>query len=107
MIGKAMANYRKEIILTTKEDNYYNKILNSKELMGEDDTISLKADFGNGFEMDVKICGTKKDYPWTEAVLFFNGSEVCCTEPETEIMGEWTLECSGNIFTTVISLEND
>lgn len=61
------------------------------------DTLSFTADFGNGIEMDVKLCGV--DYesggdnrPWTEAVLFKNGSEIGHTNPDDKFFTIWEIE---------------
>jgi hypothetical protein len=66
----------------------------------KDDTFIETANFGNGFEMDVKCCGTQEGPAWTEAVLFKNGSEVCCSEPDEDFFGDWTLECDEDTFIT-------
>ena len=74
------------------------------ECFGEDDNITYTADLGNGYEMDVSVYGVQYDpentsnLPWTEAVLFRNGSEVMCSEPDAEFFGDWTL---GNFTVTV------
>ena len=61
------------------------------------DTLSFTADFGNGIEMDDKLCGV--DYesggdnrPWTEAVLFKNGSEIGHTDPDDKFFTIWEIE---------------
>lgn len=78
-----------------------------EECLSEDATISVTANFGNGIEMDIKCCGVKfyeeeSNLAWTEAVLFDHGSEVACTEPEDEFLGEWTLEYDGETYTAFV-----
>lgn len=52
---------------------------------------SWTADFGNGYEIDIKVCSSEKNAPlWSEAVLFHNGSEISCTEPCDTLLGTWT-----------------
>ena len=72
-------------------------------LMGEDDTFTKTARFGDGYEMDIKICGVEfeeggDNRPYTEAVLFKDGCEVACTEPDECFFGEWVLEDNGKEF---------
>lgn len=67
------------------------------ECFGEDETMSYTADFGDGIEMDIKLCGVQyeegeSNTPWTEAVLFDHGSELCCSEPDDTFFGCWELE---------------
>ena len=75
-----------------------------EQCFGEDDTTHNKtALFDNGIEVDVKLCGVQyvkgdDNRPWTEAVLFKNGSEVTCTEPSDGFFGKWSLEMDGNTY---------
>ncbi len=67
-----------------------------EECMGEDETLSYTAAFPDGYEMDIKLCGVQfcegvSNLPYTEAVLFHHGSEVCCSEPDDSFLGTWTL----------------
>lgn len=84
----------------TKSINHWLSKNNGINHLGEDDTFIETANFGNGFEMDVKCCGTQDGPAWTEAVLFKNGSEVCCSEPDEDFFGDWALECDGDTFIT-------
>lgn len=74
-------------------------------IMPEEQAKSFTADFGNGYEMDVKICGAENDSAWTEAVLFHNGAQVSCTEPADDFLGEWELEDDGTVFKVIIEPE--
>lgn len=80
-----------EIRLSKDEVAFCNKCLN-KVILTEDDTLVWGASFGNGFEMDIKLCGADEEVAWTEAVLFKDGFEVGCTDCMDEILGEWELE---------------
>ena len=81
------------------------------ECLGEDRTITYTVKFGNGIEMDIKLCGVRYDEseesnkPWTEAVLFKNGREICCTEPDDEFFGEWQCEIGEDVYIAVVSAE--
>ena len=77
----------------------------SKEMNEEDDTLSKTATFDDGIEIDIKLCGADYDYPWTEAVLFENGSECCCSEPCEGFVGEWQMEYNGDIYIVIIEVE--
>lgn len=97
------------IYVSNKMAEFIDKILKKEpacksECFGEDDSITYTADLGDGYEMDISVRGVQYDpenisnLPWTEAVLFRNGSEVMCSEPDTEFFGDWTL---GNYTVTV------
>lgn len=70
----------------------------------EDETIIYTANFGNGVEMDIKCCGVQYrddedcNAAWSEAVLFYQGSEVACEYGEDEFAGEWELEYNGDTY---------
>ena len=58
------------------------------------ETITYTAKFDDEYEVDVKLCGVdyidgEDNRPYTEAVLFKNNAQVCCTEPYDEFFGEW------------------
>lgn len=90
---------------------------NMDDRLDEDDTISFTAKFpdydGNKIEADVKVCGTQyikgetNNNAWTEAVLFSNGCEVCCTDPEDELIGEWELEAFGNTYIINVAIDDN
>lgn len=85
---------------------------NKDECLGEDDTITYTAKFDDGYEMDIKCCGVQYEEggvntAWTEAVLFKNGSEVCCSEPSEGFFGEWTLETNGDEYVVNVEIGKD
>lgn len=92
----------REIVLTEEEKKFIHKCLESKTMLGEDDTFSKTANFGNGIEMDIKLCGSRLEEPWTEAVLFRNGCELCCSEVFDEFEGEWKLEFDGTEYSVTV-----
>ena len=97
--------YRRKIALPHSTVSYIDMLLHIKDGMGEDDTISHTAVFDNGIEIDIKLCGADDDYPWTEAVLFKNGSEVCYTGVEDEYFGVWEIEYNGDTYIVEIGEE--
>jgi hypothetical protein len=111
-----MAKYEKTIYVSQTLLNMVNKHLTveptcREECLGEDNTISVTADFGNGIEMDIKCCSVQyeegeSNLAWTEAVLFRSGSEVCCSEPSDEFEGEWELEYKGDKYVVHVEAEN-
>lgn len=100
----------KTIVVPANEADKIEKAMNWREgddpslRLGEDETISYTADFGNGMEVDVKVCGVQYEEEstcnsaWAEAVLFRHCSEVCCTEPDDEFFGQWQLEHGGAAY---------
>ena len=86
--------YEKQIVLERELLETVERLLRTlpndeSTCMGEEETISVTVQFANGFEMDIKCCGVQYEEggdntPWTEAVLFKNGSECGCTEPCTD-----------------------
>lgn len=88
-VSKEMAKRIEKLLSTNPEQEC--------DCFGEDEIISFTADFGKGMEVDVKVCGVRfenggNNMPWTEAVLFSHGCEVCCTEPDNTFFSEWELE---------------
>lgn len=100
----------KKIMLKPEEVKYIARLLSveptsQEECFGEDETITHTVMFGNGMEMDIKLCGVQYEEggcnkPWTEAVLFKNGNQVSCTEPDEIYLGEWCLEYDGDEYVT-------
>ena len=86
--------------------NYWLTKNDSDERLSEDDAYYVTADFKNGIEMDIKCCGTEEGTAWTEAVLFKNGSEVCCTEVSDEFLGDWSLEFENDVYIVHIKEES-
>ena len=78
--------------------------------MTEEETIVFTANFGNGIERDVKVCGVEYLYgesnlPWTEAVLFKDGSEISHTDPQEDLFGEWEFEIGNDKYVVEIATE--
>lgn len=99
-------NYQETITINASEAAFINKALQSKDMMSEDGTLVHTVRFADGMKMDVKLCGSQDDTPWTEVVLFKNGYEVCCSEHCKTYDGPWTLECGENTYTAVVVMEN-
>lgn len=94
-----------EIILTKDEVRFCNKCLD-KIVLTEDDTLVWSASFGNGFEMDIKLCGANEETAWTEAVLFKDGFEIGCTDCMDEILGMWEIDYNDVAYITNVIEEN-
>lgn len=96
-----MENNKIERILEILPDEIerYDKLMQAEEVDYEAEDINRyetvkrwTANFGNGYEMDLKVCSSDSDEPlWCETVLFLNGSEVDCSEVYDELEGEWQL----------------
>ena len=54
----------------------------------------LTFDLGDGYEIDLKLCNGDDDAgPYIDVVLFHDGCEVSCLEPEfEELEGEYSFE---------------
>lgn len=81
-----------------------------KHCLGEDDTIVHTAIFDNGIEIDIKCCGVQYqegecNLAWTEAVLFENGHEVCCSEPCDDYFDEWLFEYKGDEYSVYVTVD--
>lgn len=107
--------YEKTIKISKKEAHIINKYLTieptcESECFGEDETITNTTIFDNGIEVDIKCCGVKyeenasSNTAWAEAVMFLSGSEVCCTDPCDEYLGEWMLEYEDNEYVVIVEV---
>lgn len=68
------------------------KYLRGEELQGMGESLSETATFPDGFDMDIRCCGTEDD-SFTEAILYDSeGKEVALTEPCDTLTGCWELE---------------
>lgn len=93
--------YKKTFHIPKNEIEYIHNLLTKEpesedKCLGEESTISYTANFGNGYEMDVKVCGVKyqegeSNLPYTEAVLLYNGSQEAYTDPDDMFEGVWEL----------------
>ena len=63
--------------------------------INDGDIVVAVGDFGNGVEMDVRICGENccGEHPalWSEAVLYRDGTEIAHTECAYDLRGAWSL----------------
>lgn len=102
--------FKREIIVSKNYNKIINKYLNlqqglsESEYQGEDSTIRYTATFPYGIEMDIKCCGCKDSASWTEAVLFDNGFEVCCSEVSDNFLGKWEFKYKNNTYITEVIL---
>ena len=110
-----MKEIRRQITVTKEDADEISKLLKTEskdesDCFGENEVKSYTANSGDGIEMDVKICGVQYEEggcnkPWTEAVLFKDGCELCCTEAGEEFLGEWELEYNGTKYITEVIAE--
>lgn len=106
-----MKLYEETIVVSKDQAERLNYWINcnadSSERLNEDDTFVRTAKFEDGFEMDIKCCGTQDDVAWAEAVLFYeNGQEACCTEVRDEYLGDWEIEWGGNVYRVHVVMED-
>lgn len=82
----------KTIYISEKYAETIDKYLRGKELQGLDATLSETATFPDGFDMDIRCCGTDAD-SFTEAILYDRkGKVVALTDPCDTFTGCWELE---------------
>lgn len=101
-------NHQKTISIEPCIANYIKKLLNmtgreiyDKYGLTRDETITETAIFEEtDYEMDIKLIIPidENDTPWTEAVLFYDGYEVCCSDVEYEFFGLWELDTDTDNF---------
>lgn len=106
--GEPPRRHEKTVKVPAKLLSQINKYLREEpkdesECLGEDETISVTAQFENGIEMDIKCCGVQfeeggNNTAWTEAVLFRNGSQIACTEVCDIFEDKWELEDGDDIY---------
>ena len=100
--------FTEKIIVSEKMANFIDYLLThepqtEEECFNEYLCVTNSCTFDNGIEMDIKMCGVRfeegsSNLPWTEAVLFKNGSEVNYTEVCDEYFGEWELFYNEDIY---------
>lgn len=103
------------IVISEKEAEKIDELLSvepssREESLGEDGTMTWTVNFGDQIQADVKICGVKyqegeANLPWTEAVLFDHGNEVCCSEPCDAFFGIWDLEYNDTVYRVKVGRE--
>lgn len=106
-----MAKFKQSLIVDKKRAERIKESLDWKEgdvqdsHLGEDETFTETAVFGNGLEMDIKCCGTQEGEAWTEAVLFTKeGIGVAVSEPSDDFFGEWELYYKDDIYHVDVTL---
>lgn len=67
-----------------------------------DEKITHTAKFPNGIEADIKLVICEEGTPYTEGVLFHDGCELICTEPNYTYDGEWNFEYDGAEYTVLV-----
>ena len=100
------------IKISNAEMNLINDLLNltgdeiyQKYGYKRDETITHTAKFPNEIEADIKLVISEEGHPYTEGVLFHNGFELTCTEPDEEYEGEWNFTHNGIGYTVIVEAE--
>ena len=82
----------KTIYISESYAKLIEKYIRGEELQGMDATLSETATFPDGFDMDIRCCGTDVD-SFTEAILYDRkGKAVALTDPCDTFTGCWELE---------------
>lgn len=108
-------NYQAELYVSPERAAYINNLLEltgaeiyAKYGLKRDETITETVKFqGIDCEMDIKLVVPLEDNetPWTEAVLFQNGSEVAHSDVENRFFGDWELYDGDHVFTAYVSVQ--
>ena len=91
--------FEKTLVIGRETADYYQKVLHSTDMMGENETCFETVKFDNGYEMDINIRGVDNEKPWTEAILFNEeSSELECTPPDEAFFREWWISYEGDDY---------
>lgn len=76
-----------------------------------DETITHTAKFTNGLEADIRLVICDDDSPYTEGILYEDGSQVELTDPGDTYMGTWEFEYNDQSYQIIVeedkTLENE
>ena len=97
-ISNAEMNVINDLLALTGDEIY------QKYGYKRDDVIAHTAKFPNGIEADIKLV-IEDEHPYTEGVLFRNGVELTCTDPDEEYEGEWDFTYDGVEY--IVSVETE
>ena len=107
----------KTIIVSKSKSEFIDYLLSHEpicegECFGEDLIITETAQFPDGIEIDIKMCGVQfiegaSNLPWTEAVMFHNGGEIQFTEPDDEFFGEYIFEYENKEYVVIVKREGE
>ena len=100
----------KEIILSKEEVTFLNKLMTmtGEEIYEEygykrDETFTFTVSFEDEIEADVKLVICEDDTPYIEGVLFENGNQIACTEPDyNSILGEYNFEYNDKEYEVIV-----
>lgn len=103
------------ITLSHKEMKRLNELLQmtgdeiyQKLGLKRDETYTKTAVFPNGITADIKmVIGESNDKPYTEGILFKDGSEIQRTDPDEEFEGVWEFEYEGTQFNVIVEEMKD
>lgn len=100
------------IKISRKEMDLINDLLNlsgdeiyQKYGYKRDETIIHTAKFSSGIEADIKLIICEDESPYTEGVLFQNGHELTCTDPNDTYNGKWDFEFNEFKYTVLVEVE--
>ena len=71
----------------------------------KNEIITHTAKFPNGIEADIKLVICEDEPPYAEGVLFHNGFELTCTEPDDTYDREWNFEFNGIEYVVIVEAE--
>ena len=99
-------NYEAKISVPKNVLNEYNRYLDSGDTYPDaaryETVETFTANFGDGYEADIKVCATWECDLFVDAVLFKNGSEVAHCDPEYALDGIFEFDADDNYFSVEV-----
>ena len=100
----------KEILLSKEKVAFLNNLMTmtGEKIYKEygykrDETFTCTTSFEDGIEADIKLVICEGDTPYVEGVLFENGNQIVCTEPDFDsILGEYNFEHNGKEYKVIV-----
>lgn len=84
-----------------------NEIYNKYGLL-QYESITHTVRFDDGVEADIRLVICEgEEAPYTEGILYIDGSETCVTEPQDTYDGEWYFEYLGEEYYVNVVFEED
>ena len=112
---EAMGCYHAEISMRPETAAYIRKLMtiepkSESDCFGENETLTLTAEFSDGYKADIKVCGVRyeeggNNTAWAEAVLYFGEREEFVSASDDDFFGTWELYGHGGEVYTVDIVE--
>lgn len=97
----------KTIKIDAERVKRWDAILENGDSDRRDDVLdTISANFGDGYEVDIKLVNCRDESGYIDAVLFLDGHDSGCLEPAFDtVLGEYRFAHCGNEFCLIIEQE--